>query len=240
MAGLLWAALAVLVGSTLALFVWYRYDATDGRPFDRPPSLDELQAYGTFVAGVVGLLVTWSLLRRAQAMEEQVRVSAEQLRLAEQGQITERFARAVEQLGATDEQGEPRLEVRLGGIYSLERIARDSQADHWTVMEVLTGYVRHNVKRSAQADPRLIHAEAGTLRADIQAVLDVIRRRRWREYEPDRLNLRALRPPRWRCRASARYPRRQFALPRDRLACQARTGSGTTFSAGSSRTMRSR
>ncbi len=36
------------------------------------------------------------------------------------------------------------LEVRLGGIYALERIARDSPKDHWTIMEVLTAYVREN------------------------------------------------------------------------------------------------
>jgi hypothetical protein len=32
--------------------------------------------------------------------------------------------------------------VRLGGIYALERIARDSESDHWAVMEVLTAFVR--------------------------------------------------------------------------------------------------
>jgi hypothetical protein len=36
-------------------------------------------------------------------------------------QITERFTRAIDQLGDRD-----RLDVRLGGIYALERIARDS------------------------------------------------------------------------------------------------------------------
>jgi uncharacterized protein YjbI with pentapeptide repeats len=32
--------------------------------------------------------------------------------------------------------------VRLGGIYALERIARDSEYDHWPVMEILTAFVR--------------------------------------------------------------------------------------------------
>ena len=50
--------------------------------------------------------------------------------------ITDRFAKSVEQLGSQD------VDVRLGGIYSLERIAKDSPKDHWTVMEVLTAYVR--------------------------------------------------------------------------------------------------
>jgi hypothetical protein len=66
--------------------------------------------------------------------------------LTEQGQITERFTRAIDQLGATDDDGNPRLEIRLGGIYALERIDKESpkRAYHSTVMEVLTAYVREN------------------------------------------------------------------------------------------------
>jgi hypothetical protein len=41
--------------------------------------------------------------------------------LNRQGQITERFTRAVEQLGNADS-----VHVRLGGIYALERLARES------------------------------------------------------------------------------------------------------------------
>src|SRR3954447_13018885 len=41
-------------------------------------------------------------------------------RLSRAGQITERFTRAIDQLGSTQ------LDVRLGGIYALERLARDS------------------------------------------------------------------------------------------------------------------
>jgi hypothetical protein len=51
------------------------------------------------------------------------------------GQITERFTRSIDQLGS------PELDVRLGGIYALERIARDSRDDHPQVVEVLTAYV---------------------------------------------------------------------------------------------------
>ena len=35
-------------------------------------------------------------------------------------------------------------EVRLGAIYALERIAQDSERDHWPIMETLTSYVRNN------------------------------------------------------------------------------------------------
>jgi hypothetical protein len=56
--------------------------------------------------------------------------------LAEQGQITERFTRAIDQLGSDH------LDVRLGGIYALERIARDSPGNRSTIGEVLTAYIR--------------------------------------------------------------------------------------------------
>jgi uncharacterized protein YjbI with pentapeptide repeats len=57
------------------------------------------------------------------------------------GQLTDRFTKAIEQLG------HPELDVRLGGIYALERIARDSKEDHPQVVEVLTAYVREHSPR---------------------------------------------------------------------------------------------
>src|ERR1039458_6979175 len=41
--------------------------------------------------------------------------------VAEQGHITDRFTKAIEQLGATTAKNEPNVEVRLGAIYALER-----------------------------------------------------------------------------------------------------------------------
>lgn len=84
----------------------------------------------TILGGVVllaGFFGTWQNLRVAQ----------ENLRVSQEGQITDRFTKAIEQLGAVDKDGNPRLDVRLGRIYSLERIANDSEKDHWPIMEVL-------------------------------------------------------------------------------------------------------
>src|SRR5215475_6813697 len=65
------------------------------------------------------------------------------VRVAEEGKLTERFSKAVELLGSE------KLDVRLGGIYALERIARDSRKDHWTVMEILTAFVREQSKKDS-------------------------------------------------------------------------------------------
>lgn len=59
---------------------------------------------------------------------------------AQEEHRTERFAKAVEQLG------NERIEVNLGGIYSLERLAKDSSRDYGTVIEVLTAYVRERAR----------------------------------------------------------------------------------------------
>jgi hypothetical protein len=36
------------------------------------------------------------------------------------------------------------VEIRLGGIYALERITNELEKDYWSIMEVLTAYVRKN------------------------------------------------------------------------------------------------
>ncbi len=93
------------------------------------------------------------------------------LTTAREGQITERFTRAVDQLGATDKDGNPAIEIRLGGIYALERIANESEKDYWPIMEIVTAYVRKN-------DIKNEVSEVKKIPLDIQAILTVIARRK--------------------------------------------------------------
>ena len=65
-----------------------------------------------------------------------------------QGQLTNRFFQATGQLGAALNEGKPNIEVRLGGIYALNRISNDSPKDYWPIADVLTAYVRHNAQWS--------------------------------------------------------------------------------------------
>lgn len=67
--------------------------------------------------------------------------------LAESRLISERFSKAVEQLSSES------IHVRLGGIYSLEKIAQDSPDDIWTVMEVLTAFIREESPAHASCRP---------------------------------------------------------------------------------------
>jgi hypothetical protein len=83
------------------------------------------------------------------------------LQVTREGQITDRYTRAVELLGAE----EP--DVRLGGIYALERIAQDSERDHGTIMEVLCAYARVHSSTTRQ----------DRVHVDVQAALTVLGRR---------------------------------------------------------------
>jgi hypothetical protein len=103
--------------------------------------------------------------------------TSQTLHVSQEGQLTDRFTKAIDQLGKEN------LAVRLGGIYALERIARDSESDHWAVMEVLTAFVREqtqgrlNTSQSWFALRWPKDQDVSKPPADIQAILTVIGRR---------------------------------------------------------------
>ena len=88
-----------------------------------------------------------------------------------EGQIADLYTKAVEQLGSD------KLDVRIGGIYALERVARDSARDHPTVMEVLTALIRqHSHEQWPPRGPGGREQDRWT-RPDVQAALTVVGRR---------------------------------------------------------------
>jgi len=75
----------------------------------------------------------------------------------------------------------PNIEVRLGGVFSLERIAQDSVSydkgrDHIRVMEILCAYVRENA-RALNLVPTPDNFEIKKPRLDVQKSIDTIKRR---------------------------------------------------------------
>ncbi|WP_323771407.1 pentapeptide repeat-containing protein [Antarctobacter sp.] len=112
------------------------------------------------VLGFVGLITALGALVSAPLALIRVWTTERQTRTSEQGHMTDRISKAVEQLGAEktvkDAEGErtvPNIEVRIGGLLSLERIAQDSTRydkgrDHVRVMEILCAYVRENAPAS--------------------------------------------------------------------------------------------
>jgi uncharacterized protein YjbI with pentapeptide repeats len=137
------------------------------------------QTWG-LLAGAGLLVVILALVWRQIAASRQTVAATQRLiQAVHDGQCTERFSRAVEQLASE------RLEVRVGAVYAMERIARESETDHWPVIEVLCAYVR---ERAAWRDGRERSTHPAT---DVQAVLTVLGRRvRSHGREGQRLDLR--------------------------------------------------
>lgn len=210
---LLWIALLLLTLAA-ALAGTYRMIATPGAA-----SLGT----GTLIVALLGApFLVWSTLIRFQTQRTQ-----------HEGHMTDRIAKAVEQLGAEktssrigrpvtlshpvslshdDDRTEtviewqgtplalppgsritetgdwqaftetrPNIEVRLGALLALERIARDSTArdkgrDHVPVMEILCAYIRENA-RAENLTPSEPPFKRATPRIDIQTALNVIKRR---------------------------------------------------------------
>src|SRR5258708_5589645 len=117
--GWLIAALCVLL---LIVFLpkdqMFGYRPDPDKPNDRIRLENELRT--TLVQILGGLFVLLGLIFAYQ-----------NLMTLRDGQITDRFTKAVDQLGSKD------FSIRLGGILSLERIARESERDHRGVMEML-------------------------------------------------------------------------------------------------------
>jgi hypothetical protein len=111
---------------------------------------------------LVGLLFTARNLRATQ----------DKLDIDRQGQLTNRFIQATGQLGAELKGGQPNVEVRLGGIYALNRISNDWPKDYWPIADVLTAYVRHN----AQWDLSSPEPHDPKPTTDIQAILTILGR----------------------------------------------------------------
>jgi uncharacterized protein YjbI with pentapeptide repeats len=94
-------------------------------------------------------------------------------------QTSDRFVKAIEQLG-----NDKSPDVRLGGIYGLEQLARDSPSDQPAVFDVLTAFVRRQAPAGTGtcADPtqRLnlaFTSPNASPSADVLAAVDAISRR---------------------------------------------------------------
>ena len=138
---------------------------------------ENLLPLGTGIAATIAAATALGQLNVARRRHE------EQTKADVQRRITESITKAIEQLGSEKPQ------VRLGGIYALERISRESADDHRTVLEVLSAFVREQARwrepdigdlfqpatgaRSDEAQRETGHNPP----TDIAAVLAVITRR---------------------------------------------------------------
>jgi Pentapeptide repeats (8 copies) len=112
------------------------------------------------VAAVLVSLVTGFLTNQASAnqLRTQQKADQSQRKLAEQGQLTDRFSTAIDELGSS------KLDIRLGGIYALQRIMKDSVTgeDEPAIIDVLSAFIH---ERAVEGVPPPI---------DVQVALTVL------------------------------------------------------------------
>lgn len=122
--------------------------------------------------------------------ERQLNEAHEQLNILREGQITERYTKAVDQLGSE------KPDVRLGAIYALERIATSSERERRTIMEVLTAYIQGHApwppRESGQPSAQIAAKDLQRLvtwAPDVQAAMTVVARRAVEDGHENVLNL---------------------------------------------------
>ncbi len=118
-------------------------------------ALEASRVFLPLAAAAVGLpLIIWRLV----ILNRQTRTAEEKTQIDRETHYTSIFSKSVEQLGATrehketagEEKGEsrtrtiPNIEVRLGGIHALSRLAEESRRDAPKIENMLLSYVREN------------------------------------------------------------------------------------------------
>ncbi len=135
--------------------------------------------------GFIAILRSETNERQSTAAEDHSKAAMKQSETADQkalreqqGQIADHINKAVEGLGKSNQQGNPVIEVRIGALYELERIAKHNIHNHVQIIEMLCAYIRTNSP--------LVNTENEPTepREDIRLALAIIgRRETWSDSE---------------------------------------------------------
>ena len=178
--------------------------------------IQALATIGIIFLGLALLVNAYYGAKRAQALhknaiaaEKNVELGLQNAKLSQEQLIAERFMTAIAQLG------HEKSETRTGAIYALERVAQEFPSEHWTIMEILTAFVRENAPvydrgqtneehlapidfdrhrseshRTQQLELNL-PVQLPKIRTDIQVALTVIGRRNYlQDRENQKIDLR--------------------------------------------------
>lgn len=160
---LVWIGASLAVCAIFALFFYAFYSLPReliqrGSGSSALTEADFLGAQGdvrsTAIQALAGLAVIVGTALTARAAIATIRQTRE-------GQMTDRFAAAIDHLGDVEEI------KKVGGIHELARVARQSKLDHWPAMEVLCAYLRTNYPASREEmegdSPAVVRAIAAVL-----------------------------------------------------------------------------
>ncbi|HEX8552171.1 MAG TPA: pentapeptide repeat-containing protein [Abditibacteriaceae bacterium] len=196
---ILWLGLVLIIlTGAYAFLQFFSLSSSVVEPEDKRIGviIESWKAIGQFVAAVVvGIGLYWTA-RNVRVAEDNVevarknaeiartnsevteRTSAENLLISQgnleatrDGKLAERYSKAIDLLAKRNDNKIDTVSF-LGGVYALERIARESPKDHWAIMELLLTIARQEIelKRSEEKSTRWISRE-------VQSVLTVLGRR---------------------------------------------------------------
>ena len=94
-------------------------------------------------------------------------INQKNIEIDEQKLLAERLMNAIGQLGHES------VATRTGAVYVLERVAQDSEQEYWTVMEILTAFVRENGITPKSTKSKASTQQIIKVPTDIQAALTV-------------------------------------------------------------------
>lgn len=119
-------------------------------------------------AGLLALGAFFYTARNYRLAQQQNELSRRTLELSLQGQITDRYTKAIDQIGAG------KLEIRIGAIYALGQIARDSPANRYAALDVISAFVRHHTQSAdyGRTQPREDITAAMNIISDLNAITD--------------------------------------------------------------------
>jgi hypothetical protein len=111
------------------------------------PGLIPVAVVVALITAGATLIIGWlNLSGQKETFKWQRDHATKQIELMQSGQLTDRFIRAIEQLGSGSTQ------VRIGAIFALEKIAGDSPPDRPHIVSTLAALIRERVPASAARD----------------------------------------------------------------------------------------
>ncbi|WP_067823504.1 pentapeptide repeat-containing protein [Actinomadura kijaniata] len=182
-----WTGALVVAVAVVTAFLWPAADLIAAHDVRHIPSAERAEklrvardaARGRIIQFIVGFAAAAGFVytvRNFGLARQQSELNRRTLEQSEAVQVADRFARAIDQLGSDA------VDVRLGAIYSLERITRDSPRDQPAVVDVLAAFVCRS--SLARLD--------GEVPQDLQAAVAVLARRQTAN-DRGRLRLRGAR-----------------------------------------------
>ena len=166
-----WLIVAVVLGIAL---LWMPEWMANQYPFDNVKDwATQVAANRTLLVNIIG----------GVALGITIYFTYQNFLLTQNKLDSETFAKAVEQLGSVN------ISIRLGGVHTLERIARRSEKDYFPVMQVLTGYIRETCSSPVAPTAGQTSPGRSTCPVDIQAILTIVGDRHWPEPSDHDLDL---------------------------------------------------